>query len=73
MAKVLLKIKGFSEIKVDKVKEAARKCMVCSRDVSNSRLFATPADNTAVAKQRRLHYLRRAVGATQALLSPFYR
>lgn len=28
MTKVLTKIKGFSEIKVEKVKEAARKCSV---------------------------------------------
>jgi len=28
MAKHLLKIKGFSEVKVDKVKEATKKCLV---------------------------------------------
>jgi len=28
MSKHLLKIKGFSEVKVDKVKEAAKKCLV---------------------------------------------
>ena len=28
MTKVLLKIKGFSEIKADKVKDAAKKCIV---------------------------------------------
>ena len=28
MSKAMLKIKGFSEVKVDKIKEAARKCTV---------------------------------------------
>ena len=29
MSKAMLTIKGFSEVKVDKIKEAARKCTVC--------------------------------------------
>jgi len=29
MSKVLLKIKGFSDVKVEKIKDAAKKCMVC--------------------------------------------
>lgn len=33
MTKMLLKIKGFSDTKVEKVKEAARKCMVRLVDV----------------------------------------
>jgi meiotic recombination protein DMC1 len=29
-SKHLLKIRGFSEIKVEKVKEAVKKCLVCA-------------------------------------------
>jgi len=29
LTKTLLKIKGLSEVKVEKIKEAAKKCMVC--------------------------------------------
>ncbi|KAK0260201.1 Meiotic recombination protein dmc1 [Friedmanniomyces endolithicus] len=45
MSKHLLKIKGFSEVKVDKVKEAAKKCL------PNSQNFITAAETLHLRKR----------------------
>ena len=50
MNKVLLKIKGFSEIKADKVKDAAKKCMVrILMDKYSAHLMLTDTDSPAAA------------------------
>lgn len=65
MTKNLAKIKGFSEIKVEKVKEAARKCSVSTCLVQ--RLNGTDAPE---ARWQEIQDVRRAPTRTQVMLPP---
>jgi hypothetical protein len=53
-----LKIKGFSEIKVEKIKEAIAKCQVISRAIYlylNSVIFELTMLSAHIAVRRQLH------------------
>lgn len=72
MTKHLLKIKGFSEIKVDKVKDAAKKCLV-SRLLSPTYDFSCNFTHASTAQRQRFCVVCRSPPDPQALLSHFHR